>query len=354
MNDVSAKPSVRTRRLSGVISLLIAGGILLAGMFLSIRLGPWSIGLQDILDVLSTRIFGGGGQIDAAAESIIWYGRLPRTVTGALVGFALGWAGTIMQGIFKNPMASPGIIGTSSGAALGAVTAIYFGLAAGNIYAVPSFAVLFAFISMVIVLLVATTGGLTSRYTLLLGGIALNAIFTAMTSVVIVLSTDQFEMARKIVGWLMGDLTNRSWEHVQIVLIITLIGSLLSLLFARDLNIMMLSEEIASNLGVNVILSRNILLFIAAMLTGGAIAVAGAIGFVGLIAPHVMRSFVGSDNRMLMPAAGLLGGALVIYSDCIVRMWGGDGLRIGVLTALLGGPFFLYLIVRDRRKHVYF
>jgi iron complex transport system permease protein len=354
MNKDSAKPPFRPGHLTGVLFLFIAGAVLLAGMFLSIRLGPWTISLPDALDVLLARLFGGKGPVDPAAESIIWYGRMPRTVTGTLVGFALGWAGTIMQGIFKNPMASPGIIGTSSGAALGAVTAIYFGLAAGNIYAVPAFAVLFAFVSMVIVLLVATTGGLTSRYTLLLGGIALNAIFTAMTSVVIVLSTDQFEMARKIIGWLMGDLTNRSWEHVQIILVIAVIGSLFSMLYARDLNIMMLSEESAANLGVNVILSRNILLFIAAMLTGGAIAVAGAIGFIGLIAPHVMRSFVGSDNRLLMPAAGLLGGALVIYSDCIVRLWGGDGLRIGVLTALLGGPFFLYLIIRDKKKHVYF
>jgi iron complex transport system permease protein len=346
--------SRRRFHLTGVLSLLLASGILLAGMFVSIRLGPWEIGLQDILGILTAKLFGFGASPDPAAEAIIWFGRVPRTLTGVLVGFALGCAGTIMQGIFKNPMASPGIIGTSSGAALGAVTAIYLGLAANNIYAVPSFAVLFAFISMVIVLLVATTGGLTSRYTLLLGGIALNAIFTALTSLVIVLSTDQFEMARKIVGWLMGDLTNRSWEHVQIILVITVLGALAALLYARDLNIIMLSEEIAANLGVNVIWSRNMLLFFAAMLTGGAIAVSGAIGFVGLIAPHIMRSFVGSDNRVLMPAAGLLGGALVVYSDCVVRLWGGGGLRIGVLTALLGGPFFLYLIVRDRKKHVYF
>ena len=337
-----------------VTASVLAAVILLAGMFLSVRLGPWEIGLHDILNILAAKLLGLGTDPDPATEAIIWYGRVPRTLTGALVGFALGCAGTIMQGIFKNPMASPGVIGTSSGAALGAVTAIYFGLAATNIYAVPGFAVLFAFLSMVIVLLIATTGGLTSRYTLLLAGIAFNAIFSALTSLVIVLSTDQFEMARKIVGWLMGDLTNRSWEHVQIVLVIAVVGSLVSLLYARDLNIIMLSEEIATNLGVNVLWSRSILLFLAAMLTGGAIAVSGAIGFVGLISPHIMRGFVGSDNRILIPTSGLLGGALVVYSDCVVRMWGGGGLRIGVLTALLGGPFFLHLIIRDRKKFVYF
>jgi iron complex transport system permease protein len=332
----------------------LALATLLIGMFVSIRIGPWHIGLHDIGRILAAKLLHLDTATDPALLAIVWLGRVPRTLTGALVGFALGAAGTIMQGIFKNPMASPGVIGTSSGAALGAVTAIYIGLAATGIYAVPVFAILFAFLSMLIVLAIATSGGLTSRYTLLLGGIAFNAIFSALTSLVIVLSTDQFEMARQIVGWLMGDLTNRSWEHVQIILAITVPGTLAALLYARDLNIIMLSEEIAANLGVNVTWSRNMLLFLAALLTGGAIAVSGAIGFVGLIAPHVMRSFVGSDNRVLMPAAGVLGGALVVFSDCAVRVWGSGGLRIGVLTALLGGPFFLYLIIRDRRKFVFF
>lgn len=350
MNDQAS----RRRHPAGTIVFITTALILLIGLFLSVRLGPWAISPGDIVQVLAVKLLGIGSVPDPATEAIVWHGRVPRTLTGALVGFALGCAGTIMQGIFKNPMASPGVIGTSSGAALGAVTAIYFGLAASNIYAVPAFAMLFAFLSMLIVLLIATTGGLTSRYTLLLAGIAFNAIFSAMTSLVIVLSTDQFDMARKIVGWLMGDLTNRSWEHVQIVLIITLLGALVSMFYARDLNIIMLSEEIAANLGVNVFWSRNVLLILAAMLTGGAIAVAGAIGFVGLVAPHIMRSFVGSDNRILIPLAGMLGAALVVYSDCVVRLWGGGGLRIGVLTALLGGPFFLHLIIKDRKKFVYF
>ena len=122
----------------------------------------------------------------------------------------------------------------------------------------------------------------------------------------------------------------------------------------RDLNILMISEEQARNFGVRVNWSRNILLVFSALLTGGAVAVAGGIGFVGLIAPHMMRSLVGSDNRLLLPAAGLLGGALVVYADCLVRLVGSGGLRIGVLTALLGGPFFLFLIIRDRKKYVYF
>lgn len=205
-----------------------------------------------------------------------------------------------------------------------------------------------------LILAIASTGGLTSRYTLLLAGIAFNALFNALTSFVIVLSTSQYHMARQVVGWLMGSLTNRTWEHVEIIFLVSLIGFLGAMICARDLNILMIDEETAANLGVNVTRSRNMLLLIAAVLTGGGIAVSGVIGFVGLISPHIMRSYVGADNRLLIPAAGLFGGLMVTYADCIVKVWEGGGMRIGVLTAILGGPFFLYLVIRDRDKAMYF
>jgi len=342
------------RRNWGALAALGAATVLLAGGgLLSLAVGPWHLTLGELAEILLTAP-GSGNGLDPAAVAVVWYGRVPRALAGALVGFALGAAGAVMQGVFKNPMASPGVIGTSSGAALGAVTAIYLGLGSRSLYAVPVLSILFAFGSLLLVLGVATTGGLTSRYTLLLAGIAFNAMFSALTSVVLVLSTDRFEMARQVVGWLMGDLTNRTWEHVQIIGAVALVGLAGALLYARDLNIIMISEEMAANLGVRVAWSRNLLLFFSALLTGGAIAVSGVIGFVGLVAPHVMRSFAGSDNRFLIPAAGLFGGCIVVYSDCLVRLFSEEGLRIGVLTALLGGPFFLYLILRDRKRYVYF
>jgi iron complex transport system permease protein len=350
---MGSDPARRRHQLVSVTAFGIAGGFLLAGFILSLMIGPWELSLADVVTIISAHMAGHGGGPDPA-DAIVWHGRLPRAITGVFAGFALGAAGTIMQGVFKNPLAEPGIIGTSSGAALGAVTAIYLGLAARTIYVIPLFAIVFAFGALVVVLLVATTGGLTSRYTLLLGGIAFNAMFAALTSVVIVLSTEQSEMARTVVGWLMGDLNNRSWDHVNIILATVLLGVLGAFLYARDLNILMISEELALNFGVNVVWVRNALLFFAALLTGGAIAVAGGIGFVGLIAPHVMRGFVGSDNRLLIPAAGILGGIIVIFSDCLVRIWGHGGIRIGVLTALLGGPFFLFLVIRDRKKYIFF
>lgn len=350
---MGSDPARRRHRLVAMAAIGIAVGLLTAGFVLSLMIGPWELGLADVANIIYARMTGHAGD-PGPADAIVWHGRLPRAITGVFAGFALGAAGTIMQGVFKNPLADPGIIGTSSGAALGAVTAIYLGLAARTIYVIPVFAILFAFGALVVVLLVATTGGLTSRYTLLLGGIAFNAMFAALSSIIIVLSTEQSEMARTVVGWLMGDLNNRSWEHVNIVLATVVLGVLGSLLYARDLNILMISEELALNFGVNVAWVRNTLLFFAALLTGGAIAVAGGIGFVGLIAPHVMRGFVGSDNRLLIPAAGIMGGIIVVFSDCLVRIWGHGGIRIGVLTALLGGPFFLFLIIRDRKKYIFF
>lgn len=344
----------QSKRLLAPFSVVIVLAILLVGVVFSVTIGPWEIAPAKIGQIIIDMLFGSAVGSSDPSTAIVWYGRIPRALTGVLVGFALGCAGAIMQGIFKNPMASPGIIGTSSGAALGAVLAIYFGLSAGSIYIVPLFSVTLAFLSLVVVLAIATTGGLTSRYTLLLAGIAFNSIFTALTSVVIILSSEQFDTARKVVSWLMGDLNNRSWEHVMIIAVIAVVAFLGSMLFSRDLNIIMVSEEQARNFGINVVLSRNFLLFFSALLTGGAIAVAGGIGFVGLIAPHMMRSFVGSDNRILIPAAGVLGSVMVVYADCLVRIVGNGGLRIGVLTALLGGPFFLYLILRDRKKYVYF
>lgn len=324
------------------------------GFFLSINLGSWEVPTADIFKIIINKIFWLEWDFSDPVENIIFFGRIPRAITGVLVGFALGCAGTIMQGIFRNPLASPGIIGTSSGAALGAVLAIYLGLTSISIYMTPLFAIIFALISLFLILTIATTQGLTSRYTLLLAGIAFNALFNALTSFVIVLSTNQYAMARQVVGWLMGTLTNRSWEHVEIIFVVSVLGFLGAMVYARDLNILMIDEETAANLGVNVIRCRNMLLIIAAVLTGGGIAVSGVIGFVGLISPHIMRSYVGADNRFLLPAAGAFGALMVTYADCIIKIWEGAGMRIGVLTAILGGPFFLFLVIKDRDKAIYF
>jgi iron complex transport system permease protein len=278
---------------------------------------------------------------------------MPRFIVAFLVGFSLAAAGCVMQGVFKNPMASPGVIGVSSGAALGAVTAIYLGLAARSLFALPVSAVISSLLTLMMVFAIATSRGHTSISTLLLAGIALNLIFGALTSFVITLSTREFDVGRIIVTWLMGDLNNRSWDHVRIVFPTTLMALLGTLFFVKDLNILMIDEETAANLGVNIRLARNALLFFSSLETGGAIAVSGVIGFVGLIAPHMVRGLIGPDNRKLIPLAGLLGAVFVIYADLFVRLVVKVDLKVGILTSLMGGPFFLYLLIKYRKRFEY-
>lgn len=332
---------------AALVALLLLGG------FLAVSYGSWQIEISNVFKVLLVKLRLLSGEVSEVESTIVWDGRMPRLVVAFLVGFSLAAAGCIMQGIFKNPMASPGVIGISSGAALGAVIAIYFGLAARTLFALPFSAVVSSMLTLVLVFAIATSRGHTSISTLLLAGIALNLIFGAMTSFVITLSTREFDVGRVIVTWLMGDLNNRSWDHVHIVLPTTLLAYLGTLFFVKDLNILMIDEETAANLGVNIRVARNALLFFSALQTGGAIAVSGVIGFVGLIAPHIVRGLIGPDNRKLIPLAGLLGAVFVIYADLFVRLVVKVDLKVGILTSLMGGPFFLYLLIKHRKRFEY-
>jgi len=334
-----------------LLSILLA--LIAGGGFLSLSSGSWPITAANVFKVILSKVGLYAGAINDVEATIIWDGRLPRFLVAFLVGFSLGGAGTIMQGVFKNPMASPGILGIDSGAALGAVLAIYLGVASSSLIALPSAAILFSILTLVMVFSIATSRGRTSISTLLLAGIALNLVFGALTSFVITLSTQEFDVGRVIVNWLMGDLNNRSWEHVNIVVPTTTIALAGTLFFARDLNILMLGEETAVNLGVNIKRARNGLLLFSSIETGGAIAVSGVIGFVGLVAPHIMRSLIGPDNRKLILYSGLLAAVFIIYADLFVRLVVAVDLKVGIITSMLGGPFFLYLIIKHRKQFEY-
>lgn len=344
------------------ISLMVSRDVLLfiallaliaLGGFLSLTSGEWPIAVTDVLKIVFSKLGLFSGSIREVEATIVWDGRLPRFIVALMVGFSLGGAGTIMQGIFKNPMASPGIMGIDSGAALGAVLAIYAGLATHSLLALPFAAILFSILTLLAVFAISTSRGQTSISTLLLAGIALNLVFGALTSFIITLSTREFDVGRVIVTWLMGDLNNRSWEHVSIVFPTTVIALAGTIFFVKDLNILMLGEETAANLGVNIKRARNALLFFSSVETGGAIAVSGVIGFVGLVAPHIMRSLIGPDNRKLIFYAGLLASVFIIYADLFVRLIVKVDLKIGIVTSMLGGPFFLYLIMKYRKRFEY-
>lgn len=332
---------------TALTALIVAGGMI------SLSSGSWPVPVSHVPMIILSKLGLHAGAVNEVEAAIVWDGRLPRLLVAFLVGFSLGGAGTIMQGIFKNPMASPGVMGIDSGAALGAVLAIYLGLASGSLLALPFAAIICSILTLVMVFAIATSRGRTSISTLLLAGIALNLVFGALTSFVITLSTREFDVGRVIVNWLMGDLNNRSWEHVGIVFPTTAVALLGALYFARDLNLLMLGEETAANLGVNTRRARNGLLLFSSIETGGAIAVSGVIGFVGLVAPHIMRSLVGPDNRKLIFFSGLLAAVFIIYADLFVRLIVELDLKVGIITSMLGGPFFLYLIMKHRKQFEY-
>jgi len=254
-----------------------------------------------------------------------------------------------MQGLFRNSMADPGIIGVSSGGAAGAVVAIATGLSTVSTFFLPLFAFIGSAVSMAVVFLIASAGGRFSMSTLLLGGIAVSSFLGALTTSTIILTND-LNMQRQIIFWIAGGFDTARWESVQISAPIIVTGSVIAIFVARDLNLLLVSEDEARALGVRVRLMRNTLLIAASLITGAAVAFSGIIAFVGLVVPHVVRLLVGADHRVLLPLSALGGGLFLLVADTAARIVLSPAeLRVGVLTALIGAPFFIYLLLRSRR-----
>jgi iron complex transport system permease protein len=298
----------------------------------SLAIGPTGIGL------------GGGEQAWLIFSEI----RLPRTLLGLLVGAALGLSGAALQGYLRNPLAEPGIIGISGGAALGAVLAIHTGLAATLAIGLPLGGLVGAAGAMAVVLWLAGERG--GPITLILSGVAVASLSTALIALVLTLSQNPFA-AVEIVYWLMGSLTDRSMTHVWLAAPPILIGMFVLARLGRDLDALTLGEEVAANLGTSLPRLRLVIVGGTALAVGAATAVSGTIGFVGLIVPHILRPIVGHVPSRLLPASALGGAALVLAADLALRVVSpGGGIRLGVLTALIGTPFFVCLVVSTRRE----
>lgn len=309
--------------------------------FTSLAVGYTEIGPTQVWAAL----FGFG---DDATVIIAQDFRLPRTLLAALVGGALGLCGAALQGLLRNPLAEPGNIGVTSGAALGAVIALYFGFAALSPWALPLGAMLGAGLVVLLIFLLASADGDTTA--LILAGVAISSIAMALTALAMNLSPNPWALG-EIVYWLMGSVRDRSMADVGLALPFIAAGSALVLTTARGLDALVLGEATASSLGVNLRSIRLRIICGTALAVGGAVAVAGAIGFVGLIVPHVLRPLTGYvPSRLLLPSA--LGGAiLLLAADTCIRvltLMTGSELYLGVFTALIGGPFFVYLVYRIR------
>lgn len=289
--------------------------------------------------------------VDQRFENVVLHIRLPRVLVAALVGGGLALSGAVMQALFRNALADPGILGVSSGGALGAVIALSFGLASQHIFFLPATAFAGSLMAVTSVYLLASQKEALPWSALLLAGLAVSALLSALTSLLLSLTRNIF-LLRDTLFWLMGGLDGRGWEHLRIIVIPICLGGLLLLNFSRELNILISSgEESAKTLGIDTKRLTQIALVLTSIITGAAVAVSGVIGFVGLMVPHIMRLLIGPDHRVLLPGSFLGGAIFLIWADYLTRaLFPLEEVRLGVVTALMGVPFFLYLLNRERRR----
>lgn len=316
--------------------------LLVLGLFLaSLLIGPAGIGPGRGLVAL---VSGS----DPAAALVMREIRLPRALLALLIGAGLGASGAALQGYLRNPLAEPGLLGISGAAALGAAIALYAGLAAAVPLALPGAALAGAAVATLLVQGLAGAGG--GSITLILAGVAVSSLAGALTALVLNLSPNPFA-ASEIVYWLLGSLADRSMQHVEVSAPFILVGLGLLAAVGRDLDALTLGEDAAASMGVRLGRTRGLVVLGSALAVGAGVAVAGAIGFVGLVVPHLLRPLTGAMPSRLMPASALGGAALVLAADIAVRLIAPErDLKLGVLTALVGAPFFLWLVWRSRRR----
>lgn len=291
--------------------------------------------------------------VDAAHEpawhrEVVLGVRLPRALVAALAGTGLGVSGAALQGLFRNPLADPGVLGVSSGATLGAVLALYL-WPERSLLLVPAAAFVVALLAAGLVYRIATRRGVTSSVTLLLAGIAVAGAFSAATSLVLSLSLAEWELGREVLSWMMGGLEGRGWEHVAALAPPVLVGSAALLFFARDLDALVLGEESALSVGVDVPRTRRAVLVLSALVCGASVAIVGSVAFVGLVVPHVVRLGLGRGHARVLCGSALGGAILLVVADTVSRTLTSIDLRPGALTSALGAPFFVWLLVRTRR-----
>jgi iron complex transport system permease protein len=345
----------RSRRvgLFFVITLVLLAVFALLG----VSVGSVNIPASQVARLLFARVTPFGwfdvSDITPSQQAIIWQLRAPRVAVAALVGSSLSAAGAQLQGLFRNPLASPDIIGTSAGGALGAVIAMVTGLAMREVLALPAFSFAGSLLALFAVYALTTRGGRTPMATLLLAGVALSSLFAAVSSFLISLTWVRWEVAQEVTFWLMGGLDNRQWTHCLMILPCAVAGLGAAISRWRELDLLLAGEETALALGVEIEKTKRLLLVNAALLTGVSVAVSGVIAFVGLIAPHAARLLIGPSHRRLLPASALLGAIFLLAADLLARtVIRPEEIRLGIITAGCGAPFFLFLLLRRRRDAV--
>jgi iron complex transport system permease protein len=337
------------RRLRSIMSIsgLIVACIVIA--LLALTVGSVAIPFKTVWQILISHLPFVNIHADwsATTEMIITGIRLPRILLAGVVGTALGTAGATYQGLFRNPLADPYLIGVAQGAALGAVVGFVLPWTFGGIYLIPIFAFIGAVVAVSVVYSIARVGKTLPMTTLILAGVAIGSLLMSVTSYLTMISADK---VHSILSWLMGNFSNSSWDQLRLVSPYVAIGLVVIFIFARPLNVMQLDEEQAQQLGINVERTKIILLAAATLITAVAVCFVGTIGFVGIIVPHIVRLIWGPDHRLLLPLSAISGAILLILADTASRtLMAPTEIPVGVITAFIGAPFFLFLLRRTKK-----
>lgn len=334
-----------------VVILLLAAGLIIT-ITCAVMLGPVPIAPGTVWQIAISKVLGvdiGLSETWTKAEGrIIWDIRFPRVLLGVVVGAGLAVTGVTIQALVRNSLADPYILGVSSGASVAATLVIIFGAFRflGQ-YALSLSAFLGSLLTMVMVFLLARVGGRISTTRLLLAGIAVSMMMSAATSFIVTMSPRE-EGIRSAMYWMMGSLSGAKWAYLTLPAFVVLAGTVMLMFQCRSLNALLMGEEEATTLGVNVQAFRGFLVITAALLTGTIVSVSGSIGFVGLMIPHIVRLLVGSDHRRVLPVSLLVGAIFVVWADVAARLvLAPEELPIGIVTALCGGPFFIWLLRRS-------
>ncbi|AVO39891.1 iron ABC transporter permease [Pukyongiella litopenaei] len=320
---------------------------LLAVALLGLSVGATGTSLQDALLTIAA-----GNEVAMRDRVVLWDIRLPRVLLGILVGAALAVSGAVLQGLFRNPLADPGIVGVSAGASLGAVSAIVLGgalpvAALLGVWLVPAAAFAGAWGATLLLFRIATRQGRTSVATMLLAGIALTALAMALTGLLVYMADDA--QLRDFTFWNLGSLAGATWGRLSLAAPMILLPLLAAPLLGHGLNGLSLGEAAAGHMGIPVQRLKQAAVLVVAAATGAAVAVSGGIGFIGIVVPHLIRLISGPDHRMLLPNAALLGAVLLLLADLFSRtVIAPAELPIGIVTAVIGGPFFLFILLRQR------
>ena len=344
-------PALTVRRWVKIIVGLVVVSILT--LLICVQYGTERIPFGDVLRLLLASSEMPAGSTGVSPGVILWEVRVPRLILAFLVGSSLATVGVALQALLRNPLADPYILGISSGAALGAALALQFGAswAFAGFSALHLFAFVGAAVTMIGIYHIAAAGGRIPVQTLLLAGVIINAILSAL--ILFITSLSDSTSAFRLFFWLMGSLATLGYAGLLALAVYVILGTTLLFGQGRHLNLLSLGEEPAQGLGLEVEGVKRVIFFTSALLTGAVVAVSGLIGFVGMIVPHAVRMVLGPDHRLVLPASALVGGTFLAIADTIARsLLAPSELPVGVITALCGGPFFIYLLVTRRTSHI--